>query len=73
MKFTTRCAGKTVSDVIRCDTFMEFRFTDGSSLKVGWRDDHGELIKGEPDILFEGTHVIASAARLGKRSMFGGG
>lgn len=59
MKLHGRMAGKTVHSVWKCGTYMEIRFTDGTSLKVGWKDDHGELVKGEPDLLFEGTHIRA--------------
>lgn len=59
MKLTTKMAGKTIHSVWRCRNVLELRFTDGTSLKVGWRDDMGELINGEPDMLFEGTHVRA--------------
>lgn len=59
MKLHTRMAGKAIHSVWKCDTFIEVRFTDGTSLKLGWRDDNGELLKGTPDILFEGTHIIA--------------
>ena len=57
MKLTSRMGGKTVQTVWRCDTFIEIRFTDGTSMKLGWHDDSGELLKGTPDILFEGTHI----------------
>lgn len=52
-----RAAGKTVDVVLKCDNLLELRFTDGTCLKVGWRDDNGELIRGAPDLLFEGTHI----------------
>ena len=51
--------GKTISTVLKCDNQVEFRFTDGTCLRIGWRDGDGELLNGEPDIIFEGTHVIA--------------
>lgn len=54
---TLRSAGKTVHSAIKCGTYLELRFTDGTSLKIGWRDDNGELVRGQPDLLFEGTHV----------------
>lgn len=57
MKLTARSAGKTIQSVWKCDTFVEFRFTDGTSMKLGWRDPNGELIKGVPDILAEGFHI----------------
>lgn len=54
---TLRSQGKTIDLVLKCDNLLELRFTDGTCLKVGWRDDNGDLIKGAPDLLFEGTHI----------------
>lgn len=77
MKIHTRMAGKTVHSVWKCDNLMEFRFTDGTSLKLGWRDDNGELIKGSPDVVFEGVHVRAKPVVIarggGKTGAIAGG
>lgn len=64
MKLHSRSCGKTVHSVWKCDTFLEIRYTDGTSLKIGWRDTHGNLVHGEPDLLFEGTHIRAQPVKL---------
>lgn len=64
MKLHSRMEGKTVHSVWKRDNEWEIRFTDGSSLRLCLRDDHGNQLHGHPDILFEGTHIIAKTAHI---------
>ena len=68
MHLHSRSCGKTVHSVWRTGQFVEIRYTDGTSMKIGWKDDHGELIKGEPTIVFEGIHIRAKSALLGAKA-----
>lgn len=66
MKLHSRMAGKTIHSIWRCGNLLEVRLTDGTSLKVGWRDEQGELVQGEPDLLFEGTHIRARPVMISR-------
>lgn len=70
---TMMIGGKTVKDIWKNDTEIMILYMDGTSHRIGWQDDHGNLIKGEPVMLSEGTHLIAKPPpTFSREKIFGG-
>jgi hypothetical protein len=52
-------AGKTIAEVWRNGSVLLIRCTDGCDITLGWRDEAGNPLKGEPVILGVGRHIMA--------------
>lgn len=69
MQLTAQLAGRKVVEVWRNGSVLVIRCEDGHELSVGWKDERGNPIKGEPVILTAGKRIVAKTEVMHRREV----
>lgn len=64
---TVALNGKTVDAVYKNKAVVAIHCTDGTEVQIGWNDERGNPVQGEPFLYKVCRHVIARTANMRAR------
>ena len=59
--------GRTIVEVWKNRSILMMKFSDGDSVEIGWADENGNPVDGEPVMIRRGRHVLAKTATMGAK------
>lgn len=64
-ELSQRLAGREIELIMKSDHVLVIRCTDGVECHIGWEDESGKQVPGEPKVAWYGKRIFANTDHIG--------